>query len=213
MKNFIASFFTRRPLLMLFILVFLVIPSFALLASLVFYPQKEAPQGQFLTPPSTPQKEETTNNSASQRKVIIGRSRDIDTQKIPNIKISQKDRDKTEYSYSSFLILRPGQIITEKGVAVFERVLVSPEDVTGEFSTISAIKEQYGEPEEAIKGSSFYGPYLFTYIYAKRGAAFIVNPNTNEVYEAQFFPPGTAEDYKNRFGKDIDSKINESHEF
>jgi hypothetical protein len=210
----ILAWILRKPVVMLLLLVFLVVPVFALLGSLIM--QEDTLQDQQgienQLSPDQP-RDQTKNAQISGTKTVMGKTTDEEILRIPNIKIESKEDKNTKYSHSSFLVQRPNRIETENGVAIFESVLVPPGNTTLGFATISSIKTTYGDPEESIKGSSYYGTYLYTYIYAGKGAAFIVNPNTDEVYEAHFFTPTTVESYRERFGADIDPEQNESHSF
>ncbi len=67
---------------------------------------------------------------------------------------------------------------------------------------IPLIKETYGEPDQIIKGSTYYGSQAEIYFYRSIHTAYVVNPNTTETYEVHFFPPMSADEYLQRY-KDL----------
>lgn len=133
------------------------------------------------------------------QKTIIGKTTTQEIETIPGI---TKTPD-SNYSYSSYLVQRPNEIKIENNTASFERVLVpiSPSDPN--FTTISQLSQQFGPPDQTVRGSKYYGDFPNTYIYATQGMAFIGNPNTDEVYEIQFFTPMTPDEYKKKYGQEI----------
>lgn len=133
------------------------------------------------------------------QKTVIGKTTLQEIQNIPGItKISEN-----KYSYSSYLGSRPNEIQVDKNTTAFERVLVPISTSDPNFTTISELIEKFGEADKVIPGSKFYGYFPFTYIYASQGMTFIGNPNTNEVYEIQFFRPMSIQEYTELFGGDI----------
>lgn len=146
----------------------------------------------------------------SLQKTTIGKTTVGEIESLPGIsKTSESD-----YSYSSYLLQRPNEIKTENNTASFERVLTPISSSDPNYTTIPKIIEMFGKADKITTGSKFYGDYLNTYIYATQGMAFVGNPNTNEVYEIQFFKPMTPDEYESKFGQDISNNLQpatESH--
>lgn len=144
------------------------------------------------------------------QKTEIGKTTISQIQNIPGItKVSD-----TQYTLPSELLARPNEILTDKNVAVFERALLPVSSQDPRYKTISEMEKIFGQPDKTAKGSKFYGEFLSTYIYASKGMTFIGNPNTNEVYEIQFFKPMTLDEYISKYGSDIPaaaSPVVESH--
>lgn len=84
--------------------------------------------------------------------------------------------NKVNYSFHSPISVRPNEIRTNNGIAVFERSLTPEKSNEAGYAKISEYKKKYGEPERVIKGSRFYDWIAETYIYAHKGFAFIGNP-------------------------------------
>ncbi len=114
------------------------------------------------------------------------------------------DNGSTVYTFSSLVAARSDQLITNsQNVVIFERVL-TPEYASDEgYATITDYMNQFGKPERTIRGSTFYGWYAQTYIYASQGFTFIGNPNTDEIYEFHKYTPMTIERYISTYGEDI----------
>lgn len=107
------------------------------------------------------------------------------------------------YTFPSEITVRPDEVVTKNGVAVFEKELIPEEhDATG-YALISQYTTKYGQPEKMIQGSKFYGWFIITYIYAQKGFAFLGNPNTDEVYEIHIFQPMSTEKYMQQYGQDL----------
>ncbi len=133
------------------------------------------------------------------QKTIIGKTTNQEIEAIPGITKAPE----SNYSYSSYLITRPNEIKTENNTASFERVLLPVSSSDPNFTTIPQLIEKYGQPDKVVRGSKYYGDFLNTYIYATQGMAFVGNPNTNEVYEIQFFNPMTPDEYEKKYGQEI----------
>lgn len=111
----------------------------------------------------------------------------------------------TEYSFVSEIDVRPAIILTDKnGEVIFERIMIPSEPESTGYSLISEYKTRYGQPEADIAGSHFYEWAIHTYVYASQGFALIGNPNTDEVFEIHSFQPMSVEEYRVKFGQDID---------
>lgn len=207
--------FFKKPKVLIVILIFMVVPV-AILALSLFSKEDQAPQSKTDPFPSPSPIENNVPNlpnaSPGLNKTIPGGTKENEILKIEGIRIVSKNENQTTYEYNSVLNQRPNEIIAEKGTASFERLIITPEQYS-QGITVSFIKQRYGEPEEIIRGSTFYGSYLHTYIYAGRGVAFIVNQNTGEIYEAQFYVPMSIEMYKQKYGQDINQNIRDEHSF
>ncbi len=118
----------------------------------------------------------------------------------------------TRYTLTSPLVTRKNEIIVQNNQAVFERILVPENRQDPGFVTLTEYKNEYGQPQETIRGSYFYGNLIETFIYADKGFALIGNPFTNEVYEIQTFAPTTVENYKARYGDDINEDAEAGHQ-
>jgi hypothetical protein len=133
------------------------------------------------------------------QKTRIGETTTQDVEKIPGItKISD-----SQFTYPTYLNQRPGEIVIQNNVVSFERVLVPSSSSNPNYTTITKLQILFGEPEKITKGSRFYGEFLYTYIYASKGMTFIGNPNTDEVYEIQFYRPMPIQEYLRLFGSDV----------
>lgn len=207
----------RRKIIFIALIVFIIIGLVLLFASLMIG-SKTAPFDfgeETLVPTSAPYggSGSSTSPFLPPHKIIPGKTTREEVENLKDIKVLKSSNSETEYGYSSFLTPRPNKIIVRQGIAVFEGVLSSPDQNNPTFTTISTIKTQIGEPEETVKGSAFYGFYAYTYAYAKRGFAFIGNPNTDEIFEVHYFAPTTFEKYKSEFGLDINTERDDDHTF
>lgn len=109
--------------------------------------------------------------------------------------------DEQRTLYKSSHPQRPNEIITNKNetVILFQREVIEQNEET---PSINSYKEDLGQPEEIVQGSSFYGQSPITYIYASKGVAFI-GSEENKVLEVQRFQPMTVAEYKQKYGGDI----------
>lgn len=108
------------------------------------------------------------------------------------------------YSLESSFPTRENQIITQDETVIFERILTPVKSSAPGYARISDYTTLLGDPEEFIRGSHHYGPFIYTYIYASEGLAIIGNPVTDEAFEIHQFTPMSVEDYIQEFGDDID---------
>ena len=116
-----------------------------------------------------------------------------------------------QFEFTSTDPLRNNMVETENDKAVFKRVV----SVTAsDFQTpnTSTYTENYGTPEVEFTGSKRYGPYMKTYVYHTKGFALITNPYTQEVFEIQSFKPTTLEQYKARWGEDLNVQVQAEEE-
>jgi hypothetical protein len=144
------------------------------------------------------------------QKTSIGNTTTEDVLKIPNV-IQVND---SEYAYPSELITRSNKISTSKDVVIFERVEVPVDPSDPKHKTIEQMITVFGDPDNILPGSNYFGNFVSTYIYASKGMAFVGNPNTSEIYEMLFFKPTSVSEYLNKYGEDIPSNpspITESH--
>lgn len=135
-------------------------------------------------------------------KTTIGQPADTQLSNFPNLKkISENPNGSTEYTFDSSVIPGGNSIITQGGVIFFEKERTVDSNLI--HPKISSYIKQYGQPDEIIKGSKYYGWMYWTYIYANKGFALVGNPNSDEVFEIQHFSPMSVDQYKNLFGQDL----------
>lgn len=149
----------------------------------------------------------TTERIYPLQKTIINITQDSDIQALPDIiKTEILPNGEKRYSLTSPVPLsRPNLILTQNGVAIFERIITNEANPSSkDYATVSEYKNLFGNPEKTIKGSKYYGNFMNTYVYSSRGFAFIGNPNTDETYEVQTFVPMSADQYMKQYGQDID---------
>lgn len=108
-----------------------------------------------------------------------------------------------KYLISSGVNARPDEVVFVNNVAQFERTILIGRQTESNFVKMSAQILKFGPAEKVMKGSKFYGAHMETHIYSSKGLAFIVNPNSDEVYEIQTFTPTTLENYLSNYGEDI----------
>lgn len=94
------------------------------------------------------------------------------------------------YYYSSKNPDRPDIIVEKQGKIVFER------KVPPLLTTVEDYTVPFGQPEDVLIGSTFYGQGVFVYVYGKDGIGFIADEK-NIVLEQHLFPP----DQKNYYLK------------
>lgn len=159
------------------------------------------------SPTPTPTQEGTTQlhtNVSPLQKTEIGITTEDQVAKLPGLlDVESLPNGQTKYNFGSPLTSRNNEILVLDGVVIYERALtpVSPSSIG--YTTISEILRTFGDPEEMIVGSRFYGWPLRHYIYSTQGFSFIGNPNSDEVYEFSFFEPITTSEYKALYGQDI----------
>lgn len=154
----------------------------------------------------TPAEQPESETKFSLQKVTPGENMSPDLEK--NLIVIDKQATssgKIIYSLDSDNPLRNDQVITDKNQVVFERIYVPENPSDPNHLLISKSLEKYGKPEQVVTGSKLWGPYMNLYIYNSQGVAFIGNPNTDEVYEIQFFKPLSLEEYIKSYGDDIDT--------
>jgi hypothetical protein len=155
----------------------------------------------------TPINENPTAISPLQR-TRIGATRDSDV--VNNFKVIEKSTlpsGETQYSIESQLIPRPEKIITERGVVVFESILIPITQSDRGFVSLDEITSTFGEPDTTITGSNFYGWYVENRIYSSKGFTIIGNPNTNEIFEIHIYSPMSYTDYLSKYGEDINPNL------
>lgn len=135
-------------------------------------------------------------------KTIINQTTDQEISKLSNIKkVVNLPDGKTQYLLDSKLMARDNTIITQNGVAIFERI-IKIEENSNQYP-LSYYKKKYGNPEKVIKGSKFYGIHETVYIYASQGFTLIANPFTEAVDEIQAYAPISVDQYLKTWGEDI----------
>ena len=141
------------------------------------------------------------------QKTSIGITSEKEVASLPSAsKIALPNSD-AGYSLPSSLKTRPNVIGIKNGFVSYERETTSTNPSSPTYLTLSKITYTFGEPEKVINGSNYYGSFLSTYIYASRGFSVVANPNTDEVYEVQFFAHTTPNQYVKLFGEDINPQI------
>jgi hypothetical protein len=108
-----------------------------------------------------------------------------------------------KYTFISPLKSRPAEVIFKDNVAIFERTIIISNPTTTGLSTITEFRNQFGSAEKIIKGSSFWGRDMLTYIYPSKGFAFIANGFNDQVLELHTFKPTTIDGYIKSYGEDI----------
>lgn len=194
MKNLINIFPGKTLILMAFLLGLIIILSFILFIS----KQKPSPSGPNPVISGSPS---PVNFISPFQKTIIGKTSAQDIETKYDIQNKQLlDNGDIQYSIKSKLDARPDQIIAHDNLAQFERTIT-----VGSSDPIKLTAQiiKLGPAEKAVKGSSFYGAHMDTYIYASKGLALIANTYADEVYEIQTFPPTSVDNYLNLYGTDI----------
>lgn len=145
--------------------------------------------------------------------IIVGQTTDEEVSKIPNAHVVEETPEGRTYNLPSSIRSRPHEIKTSQGVAVSERlVLPAYPEYTG-YMNITDVVRRYGEPKYIIKGSDFYGDFTTRYIYPERGLFFVVNTNTNEVFELIHFKNMSTEEFNSTFPNEIEEvqEVEETH--
>lgn len=117
------------------------------------------------------------------QKVVIGQTTDEEISKIPGIKLVSEDGGQKLYELPSVINARPHQITTIDGLAKTERVVLPAYTTQRGYMTINDMVKKYGIPEKMLQGTEFYGYHTQRHLYPTKGLYFVVNPNTNEVFE------------------------------
>ena len=100
------------------------------------------------------------------------------------------------YTYASDNPTRPDMIMVKDGLAIFKRMIVL------NVTTENYVRGQ-GKPDYIARGSVFWGPDAITYLYFKKGIAFVASPKTNMVFEQITFQPVSPRQYKQVYGEDL----------
>lgn len=167
----------------------------------------EQVQAPFVTPTpfaSLPQAV-TAGKVSPIQKTVINETVAEEVDRFPDLISKEESTDnKTIYTLQSSFASRENVVITQNGVVVFERILTPVKSSAPGFAEISEYTAIFGEPEEMIRGSHHYGPFIYTHIYASQGLAVIGNRVTDEVFEIHNFTPVSIEEYIQEYGDDID---------
>lgn len=195
---FPTNYFPQKKLFILIGVLFLITLSILslLIVSITNKPGSNVP---FTTPTPIPDAVSTIQYT------FIGDTTQEEVEKLPTIEKKEVLPDgTTRYSLKSPLISRKNEILTKDGSVIFERILVPESPSAKGYAKISEYKSRFGQPEQTIRGSRFYGELFSTLIYAKNGFTLIGNTRTDEVFEIQHFSPMSIEEYKRLYGNDID---------
>jgi len=138
------------------------------------------------------------------QKTIIENTTQREVQTLPGLenKITLSNGE-IMYTFKSPLISRKNEVLVKDNMAVFERVLVPESSKNPGHLLISDYEKTYGQPQQIIRGSHFYGNLMRTYIYADKGFAFIANPFTGDVFEVHIFVPTSVDSYIQTYGEDV----------
>jgi hypothetical protein len=190
--NKIYTFIPKKT----FILILFLLGGILILGSLLFL--KSSPE---ITPSdSNPIISQTPSKISPLQMSVIGKTTKSELdQSFSNKKEESFPNGDQGYLLTSSLDARPNEIQFHNQVASFERIILLG---SSSLKTSDMILK-YGQAEAIKEGSKYYGAYISTYIYAKKGLAFIANPETDQIYELQMFASTTLDDYMNNYGQDI----------
>lgn len=133
---------------------------------------------------------------------ITGITKDETLKNRPDLKnVTVLSNDKIQYTYKSKLDARDNMVVTQSGVAVFERFIKIEENL--EKYPLGYYEKIYGSPEREILGSKFYGVTYTTYIFANKGIALIGDAKSGDIVEVQTFMPTSVDTYLKQWGEDI----------
>lgn len=170
-----------------------------ILSLFVFSPQETSSPQEEPTPTLSPNETSSPTEINPDYDVLEGNESEESPESLPEfLKKEVLSNGNTVYSFSSENPSRPNiKILTPNNQQVFARTLNSTEY---ELPSVSLFKETYGEPEQTIRGSNFYGPSAEIFVYASLGMAFIGNSKSDLVFEKHYFNPMTVEEYTRFFG-------------
>lgn len=192
----------RHPLFnyrMLFLIGLLVVLVVVLILLKFFGGTSEKPSSP--SPPPQPQVE-SLKFFVPQLKTIPGKTTEDDVKKFPDLKETREtDGGGAQYEFYSPEISRNNIVVTHKGTTVFERVLSIDQDLT--HPKLNVFKNKFGEPDDKVTGSIYWGQFFETHIYTNFGFALIANPLTDEVFEVHTFLPMSVAEYRKIWGVDI----------
>jgi hypothetical protein len=104
----------------------------------------------------------------------------------------------TKYTYPSLQSNRPNELTVKDDIIIAKRTVVTQRYIYHYTNTLTA-------PDFTFFGSKFYGPDTTTYVYLKKGIAFVADSKSTMVKEQLIFQPTSLEDFKLTFGEDISS--------
>lgn len=203
--------FKNKPILILMGISILLV-FFVFIFSFLLFLNKPTEQKVFPTPtPFASLSEAVENNKYSPiQKSTIGSADQLENS--PDLEdINELPNGSVQYLFTSPIIARKNEVITQNETAIFERVVLPDNPSIPGFARFSEYEELFGEPQQRIIGSKYYGPFRTTAIYADKGFALIGNANTDEVFEIHVFRPMSVESYISSYGEDIDET--NGHEF
>lgn len=147
------------------------------------------------------------------QEVVAGVTTQEDVEKIPGIKKVSEQNGTARYILPSIINVRPHEINTRGGIATDERIVLPEIEGQTGFTTISSVVEKYGQPERILSGSTFYGDFVSRYLYPKKGLLFVVNTNTNEVFEILHFQPMELTDFVKNYSNETSVVLKGKEEF
>lgn len=152
-----------------------------------------------------PPSQEASQQEKAYSTIKIGETTNEQLKQLPELKGEHVKGNQTEFSFKSARY-NDNIVITENGVVVFKKVItIDPQ--TWQHPPLSSYLNAYGTPEAEFTGSSAYGSRFKTYVYPSKGLAFIGNPTPDELYEIQVFEPTTLEQYRSKWGQDINEEL------
>lgn len=103
----------------------------------------------------------------------------------------------TKYVYESTNPNRPNEIIVKNGIIIYQRTVVNNKYIYHYTNTMGAADYNF-------QSSRFYGDNTSTYVYLEEGTAFVADSSTTLVKEQLSFQPTNLEDFKQKYGQDIE---------
>lgn len=154
--------------------------------------------------------EQTTNLTTQDEKVskiqksVVKKTTPQEIEKLPSLENKVPlPNGSTMYTFASPLLSRKNEVITKDDQVIFERILIPEKSSAVGYTKISEYTKEFGQPQQTVQGSHFYGPFISTLIYADEGFTLIGNAHTSEVYEMHVYAPTTVADYRQKYGEDI----------
>lgn len=168
-------------------------------------PKETGPDVIYPQPPS----EDVQRRSQSYSAIEIGKTTTEEIKVLPELKGEQVKGNQTEFSFNSGLYT-DNKVVAENGVVVFKKIITT-DPQTWQHPPLSSYLGAYGSPEAEFTGSNTYGSRFKTYVYPSQGLAFLGNPAPDELYEIHVFEPTTIEQYRLKWGSDINENLDNQH--
>lgn len=120
-------------------------------------------------------------------------------------KKEQQSDNIIKYTIASGVSNRPNIIIVQGDSQshIFERSITPP---NAERVSLSEYLGLWGQSEQTLQGSHFYGPQVAWYLYSTQGFAFAADPNKDSVLEVHTFAPMSTQEYLQQYGEDTLTK-------